>query len=100
MTNELKVIATLVAKAGSENELRQLLLPAVDAFRQEPGCHSYALLEDRQHVGKFVTFETWSDEDALAKHMASPAMKALTPQLKDLLQGDISQTLLSILVDQ
>lgn len=99
MTTELKIVATLVAKPGFEDQLRQLLEPAVHAFRQEPGCQGYALLEDRHQAGRFLTYETWADESALKQHMASPAMKALQPKLKDLLQGDIKQDFLSLLVE-
>ena len=99
MTTELKIVATLVAKPGLEDQLRKLLEPAVHQFRQEPGCRSYALLEDRKQAGCFLTYETWADELALEQHMASPAMKELQPKLKDLLQGGIQQDFLSLLLD-
>jgi quinol monooxygenase YgiN len=95
----LKVIATLVAMAGAEDAVRRLLIPAVGAFRAEPGCTAYVLLEDRQQAGRFFTFETWADEGALASHMHSPTMQVLMPKLKELLETQIKQEFLSALVE-
>ena len=98
MNKKLQVIATMVAKASKAAELRQLLEPAVPQFRAESGCEGYILLEDKKHSGRFVTYETWKDEAALKAHMSSPALKALEPQLKELLEGPLEQELLTVLV--
>ena len=97
MNNALMVIATMVAKDDAADKLRALIEPAVAQFRAEPGCSAYVLLEDRKHPGRFMTYEAWVDEAALAEHMKSPAMMALAPQLKDLLREEIKQDLLSVL---
>ena len=98
MTTTLQIIATLVAKPSKATELRSLLKPAVAQFRAEPGCEGYILLEDRKQEGRFLTYETWTDEAALKAHMHSPTMKALGPKMKELLDGEIKQDFLSILV--
>jgi quinol monooxygenase YgiN len=95
---QLQVIATMLAKAGEEAKVRQLLIPAVVAFRSEPGCSSYVLLEDNRKAGCFITYETWHDDAALAAHMKSPAMAELEPQLVPLLRAPIQQDFLSLLV--
>ena len=99
MENTLQIVATLVAKGGSEDALRNTLTPAIAAFRAEPGCKAYVLLEDKKQPGRFMTYETWVDEAAHARHMESPAMKALAPKMKELLKGEIKQDFLSVLVD-
>lgn len=97
MTAKLQIVATMMAKTGQSDALRAALTPAVDKFRNEPGCEGYILLEDRKREGRFLTYETWADEGALAAHMKSPAMKALAPTMKELLEGDIKQDFLSVL---
>jgi quinol monooxygenase YgiN len=97
--NSLKVIATMVAKGGAELELRATLLPVIPKFRAEPGCESYVLLEDTKKPGRFMTYETWADEAALAAHMKSPAMKALAPKMKELPDEPIEQDFLAALVE-
>lgn len=98
MTTPLQVIATLVAKDGAQDRLRQALLPAIARFRAEPGCLAYALLEDHRRPGRFMTYETWADDAALAAHMTSPTMTELGPLMKASLEGGVSQDFLSVLV--
>jgi quinol monooxygenase YgiN len=78
--------------------LRAVLLPAVEKFRAEPGCEGYTLLEDRNAPGRFLTYETWTDEVALAAHTKFPTMTALGPKMKELLAGEIKQDFLSLVV--
>ncbi|RYF09273.1 MAG: antibiotic biosynthesis monooxygenase [Oxalobacteraceae bacterium] len=98
MTTTLQIVATMVAKLATADELRATLIPAVAKFRAEPGCSAYVLLEDRKQPGRFMTYETWTDEAALAAHMKSPTMVALGPKMKELLDGEIKQDFLSVLV--
>lgn len=97
MKNALQVIASLVAKKGHADEVRDLLMPAIKNFRAEPGCMGYLLMEDKKQIGRFVTFETWKDEAALNVHMHSPTMENLNPLLKKLLDSEIKQEFLKIL---
>lgn len=96
--NALQIVATLVARTGSEDQLRSTLTTAVPKFRDEPGCHGYILLEDRKQPGRFLTYETWTNEAALAEHMKSPTMKALGPVMEKLLKDEIRQDFLSVVV--
>ena len=85
LSKSLFVVATIVAKPGRADDLRQLLMPAVATFRTEDGCLFYTLYEDLKQPGRFVTHESWRDMAALDAHMASPTMTAAGPQLADLL---------------
>lgn len=92
--SDLYVVATMVSREGKADALREALEPATRAFRQEDGCLSYALLEDRDRPGRFMTFERWRDRSALDAHMQSPAMKALAPRIPELLGEELKQDLL------
>ena len=94
---DLFIIATMIAKPGKADALRDLLLPATDAFRQEDGCLAYSLLEDRKSPGRFMTYEAWRDEAALKAHMSSPTMTAATPKMKDILAEPLTQDFLDAL---
>ncbi|MDM0106027.1 putative quinol monooxygenase [Variovorax sp. J22R24] len=98
MANSLRIVATLVARSGSEDKVRALLAPAVHAFRLDPGCEGYILLEDRERPGRFMTYETWANEAALVRHMKSPTMMALAPRLKELLESAIRQDFFTVVV--
>ena len=94
---DLFIIATMTAKPGQADALRELLLPATDAFRQEDGCLAYTLLEDRKTPGRFMTYEIWRDEAALKAHMTSPTMTAAAPKMKDMLAEPLTQDFLEAL---
>ena len=91
---DLHVIATMVSREGKADALRDALEAATRAFRQEDGCLSYALLEDQNRPGRFMTFERWRDRAALDAHMQSPAMDDLAPRIPELLAEALKQDVL------
>ena len=82
---DLHVIADLLAKPEQADTFRKLLLDFVDMARKENGCKHYTLLEDPAKSGHFYTYEIWADKAALDAHLTAPAMKEITPKLKDVL---------------
>ena len=95
--DDLVIIAELVSKPERADDLRNLLVPFVEGARKEPGCKHYTLLEDRKRPGRFLTYEIWTDEAALAAHMQTPAIKAATPELADILVKPFAQEFLKVL---
>jgi quinol monooxygenase YgiN len=93
------VIAELVAKPDKADALRELLVPFVAGARKEPGCMHYSLLEDAKQPGRFLTFETWANEDALKAHMVTPEIQAAGPKLEPILAKPFSQIFLSMVSD-
>jgi quinol monooxygenase YgiN len=93
------VIAELVSKPDQVEALRAILVPFVAGARKEPGCMHYSLLEDAKQPGRFLTFETWSDEAALQAHMVTPEIKAAGPKLEPVLAKPFSQIFLSMVSD-
>ena len=94
---KLVVIAELVSKPDRADALRDLMVPFVEGARKEPGCDHYVLLEDIKQPGRFLTYEVWTDEAALAAHMTTPAIKAATPKLADILAQPFTQAKLKVL---
>lgn len=92
--SDLYIIATMVSRDGKADALREALLPATKAFREEDGCLGYTLLEDQKQPGRFMTYERWRDADALKAHMQSPAMEKLKPSLPELLGEELHQDFL------
>jgi len=91
----LYVIAEIVAKPGSADAVRGLLVPFVEKSRSEPGCKSYTLLEVQSEPGRFLTFESWTDKAALDAHMTTPHIKEIVPKLTDILAKPFTQTFLN-----
>jgi quinol monooxygenase YgiN len=93
------VIAELVSKPDQADALRAILVPFVAGARKEPGCIHYSLLEDVKQPGRFLTFETWVNEDALKAHMVTPEIKAAVPKLEPVLAKPFSQVFMSMVSD-
>lgn len=98
-TGNYYVIAELVSKPDQADALRAILVPFVAGARKEPGCIHYSLLEDVKQPGRFLTFETWTDEDALKAHMVTPEIKAAVPKLEPVLAKPFSQIFMSMVTD-
>ena len=93
----LRVIAELVSKPDSADDLRKLLVPFALGARNEPGCLQYVLLEIQGDPGHFLTYEVWVDRPALDAHMKAPALFAAGPKLTPLLAKPFTQLFLDAL---
>ena len=96
---DLYVIAELVAKPEQAGALRTLLTEFVAGARHEPGCKHYSLLEDNGRPGRFLTFETWTNSDALDAHMKTPAIKGAGVALATMLAAPFTQIKMSMVSD-
>jgi len=65
------VIATLNAKQGSEDKLKDILTALVVESRLEPGNVRYELLERDDDPTEFALYEVWETETALNAHLRS-----------------------------
>jgi len=68
MSNIIKIVATLRAKPGKGQHLKQVLLACVEGSRAEPGCLFYDLHVDRSDAERFVFIEGWKDMAAIEHH--------------------------------
>jgi quinol monooxygenase YgiN len=67
--HKVSVIATIRAKRGKQDELRDALAALVEPSVAETGCVRYYVLEDKYVEGSFFTYEEWESEAALKKHL-------------------------------
>ena len=90
----LFVIAEIVSKPDTADQLRALLVPFAAASGKEPGCLQYTLMEDEDQPGRFLTFERWTSRDVLDAHMKTPEIGALVPKLEAVLAKPFTQIFL------
>jgi quinol monooxygenase YgiN len=81
----LTIIATLRAKPGKEQELRQAAEAVVEPTRREEGCIAYHLHQGIEDPAVFCFYENWASPDALEAHMKAPHFRELAAKLDDLL---------------
>lgn len=82
--NSIVVVATMTAKPGSVDTVRDACKKAIEAVHEEPGCELYALHEAD---GTFVFVEQWADEQALQAHSTAPAVATLFGTVGEHLDG-------------
>jgi quinol monooxygenase YgiN len=87
MAELLTVVAEINAKPGKEAELRATLLALIGPTRKEAGCVQYDLHVHTSDPGRFVFYENWTSQEALARHAASAHLKLLDEKLVDLAAG-------------
>ena len=83
--SEVVVVATLVAKPGSEDEVGAILASAIPEVHQEDGCILYSLHRGAEDPTTFVFVERWASADHLQTHANSPALRDALPKLEPLL---------------
>ncbi len=84
MTNQVKTVATLTAKAGQAAALRALLESLIGPSRAEPGNLRYDLWQDQADPARFVLDELYVDAAAVASHRETLHFKAYLAQIGDL----------------
>jgi quinol monooxygenase YgiN len=87
MTELITVVAEMRAKPGKEEAMRQAVLSVVEPTRKEAGCVQYDLHVHAAEPGRFVFYENWTSDEALAQHSASDHLKIFRAAIADLLEN-------------
>lgn len=85
MSQAIRVVAILIAKAGKESQVEQILRACVQPSRAEDGCLSYVLNRCIEQAGRFVFVERWASHEAIARHRQMPHYTAMANALGELL---------------
>jgi quinol monooxygenase YgiN len=85
MSQPIRVVAVLTAKAGKEQQVEQVLRACVQPSRAEDGCLSYVLNRCIEQVGRFVFVERWASHEAIARHRQMSHYTAMANALGELL---------------
>lgn len=83
----VRVVARLVARPKTVEDLKLTLHELVTATRQEAGCVSYELLHNAQDPTDFVFVEEWTSDEALDEHLSSAHMQAASVKAGALLSA-------------
>lgn len=78
---EIRIVATIQAKAELIADVAATLKRVVAPSRQEAGNVQYDLHEVVDKAGSFVFFERWKDREALTSHEQSEHFKNLLAEL-------------------
>jgi quinol monooxygenase YgiN len=81
--SEIAVVAISIAKQGFEELLREALEGIVAPSRAEAGALQYDLHRDLREPRRFVFYERWESEEALAAHAQSAHIAAYRKVIAD-----------------
>lgn len=84
---QLTVVATIVAKAGSENKVEEALLRLIPPTRREPGFVQYDLHRALDDGRIFVFVEKWESRSLHAEHMKSTHLDAYQREVEGLVES-------------
>ena len=86
---EVRVFAKAKAKAGREQDLREVLLELVKASRVEDGTDFYELFETTDG-GEFLFSEQYSSQEDFELHKSSDHFEAAGAAMQPLLDGELT----------
>ncbi len=85
----VRVFARAKAKAGKEEQLREVLLELVKASRTEDGVELYELFETTEG-GEFLFSEMYGGREEFEIHSSSDHFKQATDAMQPLLEGELT----------
>ena len=83
-----RVIARVIAKPDTVIQVRTILASLVKPTRQEPGCLSYQLLQNRSEQTDFTFIEEWASVEAEQAHFLTAHVSDTIRRLNGLLAAE------------
>ena len=87
---QVRVIAQLTTKPGSEEIIREALTKLAVATQSHRGCAEFKLYESAVAPGTFVTVETWESQDDHDSHMQTEDIAVAIAASEGHMVGDIT----------
>ena len=95
MRQDVRIVAIVESKPGSEDEVEAAIRAVVGPSRQDPGCHSYVATRESGQEGRFIFVEHWESLEALSAHEKTEHFKILEKTLGPLLAEPLKIHLLT-----
>jgi len=86
----LTVIASMRAKPGKEQELREALEALIEPTQQEAGYVNYDLHQSISDPAVFYFYENWESGGHLDAHLDTPHLQQFAGRLHELLDGELN----------
>jgi quinol monooxygenase YgiN len=86
----LTVIASMRAKSGKEQELREVLEALIEPTVKEEGFVNYDLHQGVEDPAVFCFYENWTSPEHLDAHLKAPHLQEFSAKMDDLLDGELN----------
>lgn len=87
MPKTIRVVATLIAKEGQSEQLKEILHSLIEPTRAEAGNLQYDLLQHLEDENEFRFVEKWTSEEALNAHFETDHLQAALLRLPEIMAG-------------
>ena len=94
---QVTVLATIKAKKGLEETVRNEVLALVAPTRAEAGCLNYDLHQSSDDKALFMLYENWVSKEDLDLHLAMPYLQAFLGKAPELVAEPVQITLWDML---
>ncbi len=86
--NSIRIVARLVANPDCVDQVRTILSDLVEPTRNESGCVSYELLQNRTDQTDFTFVEEWLSDAAIDAHLTTKHITDALTKLPALVLGE------------
>ena len=76
MSNQLTIVARILAKTEKRELVKSELLKLIEITRAEEGCINYDLHQDNEDPNLFLFYENWTSRELWQKHMNNSHLAA------------------------
>ncbi|MDL2409677.1 putative quinol monooxygenase [Rhizobium calliandrae] len=97
MSEQLTVIAHLVARPDKIEDTKAFLMSLIDRTRAEAGCLDYHLHQSEEDPANFAFYENWTSRAALDEHMGTPYLRELVARKAEFFKVDPDIRLLTMI---
>lgn len=84
MSDQIHIVARIIAQTDKVAEVREILLGLVELTRKEEGCISYELLGNKNDPTDFTFVEVWANQDAINAHFATTYVQSALAKVPSL----------------
>jgi quinol monooxygenase YgiN len=89
MTKTVKIVATLVARPGRADQLKDLLLAMAAPSRAEPGNLQWDVWQDQAERSRFVLDEAYESEASVTAHRQTTHFANYLSRINDLAERNV-----------
>jgi quinol monooxygenase YgiN len=86
--NSIRIVAKVVAKPVSVDQVCSILSDLIEPTRNESGCICYELLQNRTDPTDFTFVEEWETDAAIDAHLTTRHIKDALTKLPGLISGE------------
>ena len=94
--SKLTVVAKVIAKKNSIENVKSEMLKLIEPTRKEHGCIEYLLHQDNEQPAVFVFYETWENLASLESHMNTEHFKNYVNAVGSLIEEKVVQKMTRI----